>query len=189
MTTPFSTQNASFTDAAHQAARTQVYPQLFANTNLTYERVTNVTTDARHAILDGELGIDLIVSVGIHFQHPIPFTIQERFRKPEFQRYADLTITQWNHTTDMPSELHKLASDLFVYGYYDPNKDEIIQAIAIHGAPLKTAITTGQLHYEQEKNPRSNQTFIAITFKALYDMNLIAWSYQPTLIQRKEVPF
>jgi hypothetical protein len=176
--TPFSDANSLFTQAAHKAAQSDVYAEFFPGATLTYERVTNVTTDARHKVLDGELGIDLIVSVDYGVVKPLRFTVQERFRKTQYQRFADLTITEWNHITNQPSELYKIASDLFVYGYYDPTKDAIVEAIVMYCGPLKKAIATGELPFQRGNNPRTDQSFITVPFADLHAKGLIKAHYK-----------
>jgi hypothetical protein len=176
--TPFSDANSLFTQAAHRAAQNDVYPEFFPGATLSYERVTNVTTDIRHKVLDGELGIDLIVNVDYGIFKPLRFTVQERFRKTQYQKFADLTITEWNHITNQPSELYKIASDLFVYGYYDSTKDTIVEAVVMYCGPLKRAIATGELPYSRGDNPRTNQSFITVPFAELHAKGLIKAHYK-----------
>jgi len=187
MSTPFSQDNAAFTDRAHMAARDHLYPSLFPQSRIEYDRVTSVKTNNRHAILDGELAIDVVLHVDMQLPKPMQFTVQERFRKTQYQKFADLTITEWNHATGLPSELHKLASDLFVYGYYDERMHALTEALVIYSAPLKRALVSKQIMFERRLNTRSNQSFITISFDALHEAGVVALHYKMNPVMQKEV--
>jgi hypothetical protein len=49
---------------------------------------------------------------------PLGFTIQERFRRPRYAEFQDLTLTEWNGNSNLPSELYKIRAGMFLYGYY-----------------------------------------------------------------------
>lgn len=177
MRTAYSTANAQFSEAAHEAAKQQVYPNLFRSRNLRFES-TLVGTNDRNDILDAQMGVDRIVHVTVpNLQAPLAFTVQERFRKLAFQRYKDVTVTEFNHGTGQPSELYKITSGLFVYGYYDEASDSILEAIAVNTTGLLYRVARGEIHYSTRHNRRSDQSFFAFTFDALKKAGVVDFHF------------
>lgn len=179
MRTNFSSSNAAFSDKAHIAAQTQIYPHVFntSSENITYETVTlsENPDDQRSKILDGELAIDRVINVSLKtFPFPLSYTVQERFRKTKFKKYQDITITEYNHNSGLPSELYKLSGGLFVYGYYDDEKDKIDQFVVFSSSALLVNIASGVLKIDKRGiNPRSNQSFVTFKFDTLRKHGLI----------------
>lgn len=179
MRTDFSSENSAFSDKAHIAAQTQIYPLIFntSSENISYETVTisNEPTNQRNLILDGEFAVDRKIYVTVEM-YPIPltYTVQERFRRPRFKQFQDITITEYNHSSDQPSELYKLSGGLFVYGYYDETKDKILQYVAFSSSALLVKIASGEIKHDSKKpNHRSNQAFLAFKFESLRKHGLI----------------
>lgn len=140
--TLYEQDNADFSNRAHMRARDVLYPRIF---NVRRERLqfedTLLAQSDRAKILDGEMGVDRIVRVTIHNLHaPLMFTVQERFRRPEFAKYQDMTVTEWNHASNSPSELYKINAGLFVYGYFDERSGRFPDAIVI-------SVTECSLHW------------------------------------------
>jgi len=183
--TPYSKDNAAFSEQAHLAAQNLVYPNIFKTTRdkLTFES-TLVNDSAKGAVLDGDMAIDKIVKVAaVHnlFKHPIQFTVQERFRRMEFMKWGDITITEWNNHSGLPSELYKLAANLFVYGYYDPATNSFGDAIALSVTDLLIKLCDGGLNFTYKNNPRSDQDFIGIKFMPALQANcVIYWQNAPS---------
>jgi len=175
MITPYSPKNAKHSNDAHIAAQSQVYPKIF-NTlqeKLSFETVT-FDSNPRHKILDGEMAVDRIVKVNINsLQYPLSFTVQERFRRPDARKWQDITITEWNHKSNLPSELYKLSGGLFVYGYYNQVTDIVEQFVVFSSSQVLLSLARGDLHWDVECNKRTKQTFIALSFKLLRDNGLI----------------
>jgi len=170
MQTPYCLANQAFSDAAHVAAQDQIYPYVFdkQKSELTFQS-TSLELGEKERILDGEMGIDRIVKVECgDLKNPLSFTIQERFRKVSFRKYQDITITAWNQKTNLPSELYKINSGFFVYGYYDPESNEIVEWIIVTTELMRMAIANERLNYDWGVNPRSNQKFMTIGFNDLY---------------------
>jgi len=164
--TPYSADNGAFSDAAHAAARDSVYPLVFGTEEVAYEK-TSVGGTERHRILDGELGIDYVLDVACGFRQPLRFTVQERFRDTRWRSKQDLTITEWNPRSNMPSELYKIASDLFVYGYFCPVEQRVDEAIVVQTASIKLALATRRLPFRRDANPRTGQPFVTLRFDDL----------------------
>lgn len=172
--TIYQPENAAFSNKAHLSARKLLYPRIFCKPeeSLAYED-TLLSMSERGRILDGEMGIDRIVKVTVPSLHaPLVFTVQERFRRPQFAKYKDLTITEWNNASDLPSELYKINAGIFLYGYYDEVGNGFIDAIAINVTALLLMIARGQMSYSSERN-RKQQSFLAFKFDALFDAGVV----------------
>lgn len=171
--------NGQYSDKAHRLAQTLIYPSLFDTDaeNITYEEDTLLTESARGAVLDGEMGIDRVLRVTVPgLTGNIPFTVQERFRRPEFHGYQDLTITEWNHNSGLPSELYKIRANIFLYGYGNDadNPTGFMEAIAINTTQLLVKISRREIPYTMRRN-KKNQTFLAFTFDSLEKSGVVLW--------------
>lgn len=70
-------------------------------------------------ILDREFAID----VQIHCISGVVFTLQEKFRRPQYQTFQDITIEyQQNRHTGEKGDFFRLAVDYYAYGYADHAK-------------------------------------------------------------------
>lgn len=175
MPTAYSDGNQKFSDKAHLAAQTQIYPVLFNvdNDQLRFT-TTSLSLGAKERILDGEMAIDRIVSVKVAwFKAEIEFTIQERFRRKQFVKYQDITITEWNNATNLKSELFKLNAGIFVYGYFDIENKNMIDWIAIDTATLLHQLIIKEPDVNRGNNPRSNQSFLVFDFNYLSDIGVV----------------
>lgn len=176
MGTLFHRDRAEFSNRAHQAAQRLLYPQIFGVpfTNLEFEEEgTLLDIGKRGQALDGEMGIDRVAKVPAKdFLAPLIITSQERFRLPKYyhnrrDRCHDVTITEWNEKTDLPSELYKLAADLFLYGFFDEDQCDFLDAIAFWVGPVKAALIRGVLQWKREYYEAKQQTFIGLCFDDL----------------------
>jgi hypothetical protein len=107
---------------------------------------------------------------------PWEFFIQERFREPYYRKFRDATVTEWNTVTDLPSELHKIAAQIFVYGYYDPAKNLILGALAINVPQMIREIGEGRLPYTRDQRSSKDQDFIGVKWDDLHDAKAIMLS-------------
>jgi hypothetical protein len=174
--TIYQTANAEFSNRAHQSARHLIYPKIFnkASAQLEFED-TLLDMGERGRILDGEMGVDRIVKVTMPYLHaPLVFTVQERFRRPEFDKYKDLTITEWNNASNMPSELYKINAGLFVYGYFDETENIFTDAIVISVTDLLLAISRGLINYSTEYNKKC-QYFLGFKFDHLEKAGVVVY--------------
>jgi len=149
-----------------------VYPQIF---KVDFERMefedTLVEQGGKYETLDGDMAIDRLVKVWAKaegFHQPISFTVQERFRRAEYSRWKDLTITEWNNNSSLPSELYKLMANLFVYGYYDDEAEFFLDVISVNVPAMLMAICDGSMKFTRGFNGRSKQDFIALGFWDLW---------------------
>lgn len=165
MKTVFSASRMEFTKRAHLAAQTQFYPGMFADHPIEFEDTVGTVRDLEYAI-----DCQLAVTVD-GFKGPLRFSVQERWRKPEFRSWGDVTITEWNLASGEPSELHKLGAHLFVYGFYDADADRIQCGITVNVASVLQAIVDGRLTYERRS--RGDQSFVSIKVADLQRKGLV----------------
>ena len=179
MYTPYSTTNAKFSNDCHELAQEFIYPKLFG---VDRSGLEFFDSDEKIAtFLDVEMAIDRRVRVDNGFAKPFEFHIQERFRRPIAAHWRDITITKWNHNSNLPSELFKIKSGVFVYGYgNDPlHPTDFIEVVVCDTSKVLTGISNGKLKYGTKPNPRSNQSFIYIKFDALKKYHAIDHHYRP----------
>lgn len=153
MKTTFSQGRMAFTKRAHVAAREQFYAPMFSHLPIKYEDTVGTVRDLEYAI-DCQLAVSIP-----DLRAPLRFSVQERWRTPEFMRFGDITITEWNTATNQPSELHKLGAQLFVYGFYDERADRIIAGVALDVATILNKLAMGGLPYTRRS--RIDQSFLA----------------------------
>jgi hypothetical protein len=172
MPTPYSDANGQFSNVAHLSAQTMLYPNIFGVNSDKLSFISTLLGDGGMSdVLDGVFGVDRIVKVqaaAAFIRQPLSFTVQERFRRQEYARYKDITITEWNVRTNQPSELYKLMANIFLYGYYSTDGNSFIDAIAFDVQMALRLLVRGDIEVGHGSNPRSGQTFITITFDALY---------------------
>lgn len=177
MRTPFSQTNQAFSNAAHEAAKSLVYPELFNcdPCDITFD-TTSVADGGQNAILDGQMAVDRLVHVTAKkLSGKITHTIQERFRRERYSSFRDITITEYNHASGQQSELYKIKSGIFVYGYFFPDREQFGEVIAVDVSRLLMAISEERIRFKKEDNRRSQQTFITLKFDDLHDSNVVVW--------------
>lgn len=163
--TSYSLDNQNFSDLAHAQAKIQIYPKIFPSCNLKVIS-TSLAMGEKERILDGEMAIDRIVEVSTKsLKASMEFTVQERFRRDKFRKFHDMTITEWNNSSQMKSELYKLNAQLFVYGYF--NGEVITEWVAVDTTKLLHGIAIESIAYKKGFNPRSKQDFITLPFSSL----------------------
>ncbi len=174
--TVYQPENGEFSNTAHEAAQRLVYPYIFnVPAECIHYESTLLGDSERSSVYDAELGIDRIANVTVNGLHnPLKFVVQERFRRPKYAAFRDITITEWNNASNLPSELYKISAGLFVYGYYDSSNDTFIDAIAIHVSKLLHCIVTNTIKYRRNSNLKQ-QDFFSFTFTDLEAANCVAW--------------
>lgn len=187
--TPFSNDNKKFSDDAHIAARKLIYPRLFKTdaTLITYEDQDAIET-ARGGALDGDMSIDRVVKVTVSgLRAPLTFTFQERFRRPEHTWRQDITLTEWNTNSNLPSEFYKISANYFLYGYYDDKTNLFSDAICVNVAGLLTSIVQQSLTYERKANERTNQPFLTFRFDDLHKAGIVTYRQKEIGVQSTNV--
>lgn len=167
MKTPFSLECKRFTDIASDYAVNNIYPKFFDTDKslLSFEDCTQ--DDSINKIMDSEFSIDKIVRVSVlnkSLKYPIGFTFQERFREMKYRNFMDVTLTEFSHVSNLPSELYKIKAFYFLYGYYDIENNEC-DYIIFKVCDLLKGIVSNTLNFTVNRNTRSNQDFVCIKFK------------------------
>jgi hypothetical protein len=184
--TPYSADNAAFSQRAHDRAVTDIYPLLFDTSRhrIEFMRGTLLHESAAGRVLDGLLGIDYVSEVqpveqtiaDTGLRAPLTFTIQERFMRLSYEKFRNVTFTEWNTCSNSPSELHKIVADIFVQGYYDDVHDRITRAVAVDVSLAKRFIlrlAPKEIDARRQYNPRSEQPFICLSTADLYNNGLV----------------
>lgn len=178
--TKFDPEHSEFSERAHQAAVRQVYPAIFEGApddSILVKSPSHLESE-EDKTLDLRFKIDRIFESEFEdFRGNVPLTVQERFRNPEYQKYRDLTITEYNVQSDAESELHGLRAHLFVYGYYDEDADEILEAIVINIPALFLSLSNREISYRRNTNPK-NQDFISFKFEDLHEIGAVVYHYE-----------
>lgn len=188
MYTPFSQKNADMSGRGHELAITHLYPNLFGVTpqQLTFDDATLLAESERGRVLDGEMAVDYIARLTIHpLGAPLQVTVQERFRQHRYSAFRDVTLTEWNHDSGLPSELYKITAGIFLYGYLNESQDGFTEAIAFNVADFLVALSSGKLAIRRkEHNFRSNQSFLCFTFQQLFDAGIVMFHFTPQRYQQ-----
>lgn len=157
-----------FTKRAHLAAQQQFYAPMFPGLPLAFEDTVDTVRDLGYAV-------DCIAAVTVgDLRAPLRFAVQERWREPEFMRFGDITVTEWNLPSARPSELHKLGAHLFVYGFYDSTQDRIVAGVAVDVVVLLRALALGEVRYT--RRTRVDQTFLAFDVRKLRSVGAVVFS-------------
>jgi hypothetical protein len=184
MKTPFSAGNANFSDKCHSIAQHTIYKSLFPDLKIDFVPTTIGSDNLQGDILDGTMAVDRCVKVYSRklnqINLPLEFFVQERFRRFEFHRYRDLTITEWNSQSRKPSELYKLKAGLFVYGYLNQAGNDFTEAIVVETSGMLLSIIQSKINYSTRTNPRSGQSFIGLKFDDLINCGLVYLHYFET---------
>lgn len=176
----YSLDRQLFSTAAHNAALDSIYPRLFPGCDYSVESVVHQDGDGdlRNQALDCHLGVDYVAHLNSavpSLRLPTIITIQERFREPKYAHYQDLTITEWNPRTNQPGEIHKLAAQLFVYGYYSQQENQFSDAICINTAKLLVALNKRQIVARRNQGTNSEQPFLSFSFQDLHRIKSVEW--------------
>lgn len=162
--TPYSQANRAFSDKGHLCAQAAIYPLIFPNSSLQFVPLP----EEQVRTLDADMGTDRHVLVKVHsLREAFSVLVQERFRRARFADFQDVTITEWNHNSNLPAELYKIKAEMFLYAYYDEMSDSFLEAIALSMLALKVKIAQGSIAHDPELNTRSNQTFLGFKFDEL----------------------
>lgn len=113
--TPYSQKDQDFSNLAHLQSRTAIYSEIFnVKNSLSFEELPI----EQAMTLDADMGIDRHVRVHVQgLRAPFSVLVQERFRRPGFARHQDVTITEWNHNSNLPGELFDILPMLESRGF------------------------------------------------------------------------
>lgn len=191
--TPHSSKNGEYSNQCHRLAQDLIYPDWVGVEPecIQYED-TLLGQGEEETALDGKMAVDrrMIVRNQL-FRQPFEWLIQERFRRPKYANYRDITVTEWNNNSNLPSELYKIKSGYFVYGYanHPETPTGFLEVMIVEVASLLWHLQTGELRFTRRRNGRSGQDFINVKFDdllrsgcAVYHKRHAHGAMQPSLI-------
>lgn len=170
MKTAFSHERMAFTKRAHLAAQRQFYAPMFGHRPTRFEDTVGTKRDLEYAI-----DCQLAVTVD-GLKAPLRISVQERWREPSFMRFGDVTVTEWNKPSGLPSELHKFGAQLFVYGFYDDGADRIVAGVALAAPMFLCKLAIGELLYERQS--RIDQTFLSFRLTAMQQSGAVVFQHR-----------
>lgn len=176
MNTIYEKDKADFSNRAHMAARALIYPRAFGVPQECIRFEDTLLADSeRSAVYDAEFGIDRVLHIVTpKLKAPLVFPIQERFRESKYAPYRDVTITEWNGASDLPSELYKIRAGHFAYGYYNELTQSFTDAIVINVPDLLSKLAAAQIEFGRGRNPK-NQSFVTVSFDELIRTKCVMW--------------
>ena len=109
-------------------------------------------------------GIDYIG----HFEGQA-FTIQERFRQPQYKNYTDITFRYDSPDArgDTRREFFKIKAEAFLYGIANDTGDDFAWAYMFAVEPVLEAVVNGEIVYQYKSNGPNDTGFIAIEVSAI----------------------
>lgn len=174
--TPFSEDRHNKTIRAHKAAREDIYPQIFGVEKEQLEFDYYGDSDTGDAsVLDKKHSIDVQVEVSTQdFEHPMPITLQERWRGIEYRNWKDVTVTGINTVTGTKSEHFKISSGYHLYGYHDDTIDKIPEAICFNVPSWQVGVLAGEIdHKTPRTDHKSGSKFYPYSFRELIDSGVV----------------
>ena len=158
---------------AHAAAKEKIYPEIFKGA----ESIDLAHQSGNMYDLRDKIDVKARVKWPGHKFETV-YTIQERWRAIEYERYADITITAYNTMTNTPVEYYEGIMQYFLYGYYDAEKSKFGHVVLIDFARLRYLNNRGILKQSGANNNKGlkNQDFVCFSFKDLNLHDCILWS-------------
>lgn len=89
---------------------------------------------------------------------------------PEYRKFQDVTITEWNNVSNKPSELHKMCCDWIVYAYFD--EYEFYDETPVDAHAFKDRLRRGELAYKRNEN-KKGQHFLCFKFGDLRNAGVV----------------
>lgn len=189
MKTPVSKKNEKITSCSHQLAEQLMYPLIFdvAPHQIRFER-THLTDGEKGELLDGKFATDYIAYISLpDLKAPLQLSIQERWRTPKYWSHQDITITEWNNCSGIPSELYKLGNaNIFVYGVVDLRQPHphFLRVHAFDIPKFIRKVITGELKPKKpENNYRSDQPFLPFAIEDLQKHQCLFFHYEHGIIR------
>lgn len=174
--TIFEQQNAAFSDLAHESALNDIYPKIFKS-RFSCES-TSLYKSREYEFLDGEKKIDRIFRFQTSSGSDLKITVQERFRRPEFYRYRDITLTEYNFNSGINSEVYEIEAMYFLYAYYNPKTRRFGEIILINVADLILALVNKRIAFTRKFN-KKNQSFLIFKFEDLIKSKVVKFHNKP----------
>jgi hypothetical protein len=170
--TKFQKENSDFSDLAHLSGLEKIYP-LFFGADFVCES-TSLYKSKEYQLLDGEKKIDRLFHFSMQANSTITISVQERFRRPKYREYRDITITEYNHASSKDSELYGIEAMYFVYGYFNPLSGGFGEVIIVNTADLLRAIVSDKIRYTRRMNDK-DQSFLCFKIDDIIKQGLYSF--------------
>lgn len=169
--TPFDKNNYSFSLRVHkQFAVSVIYPLMFPGCDIDPQH-----QDGNKADLEDKVDVILKVTRPDQKSH-MEFKVQERWRKPEYQDWQDITLTAWNNASGKAVEFYQGKFDFLLYGYFDEATWEFKDVILIDFSALRYKYLTGEIKAKPIRVNEKDQSFIPFGFRDLILSNCVIWA-------------
>lgn len=172
MATPFDKHNYDFSDKCHEVAVKVLYPKLATAFGQTSESLS--FADRGQLKEDFNQGIDRVME----FDTGASMSIQERFRRPSYAHYREVTATDANHATGRAGDFHKLTADLYAYGYINEDGTGFVEAVIVDVPTLKECYRSGLIAPGRNYYWRKKQTILSFPFEKLLEHNAVVLHLQ-----------
>lgn len=175
MATIYNKENAAFSRRVHDFAKAQVYPMIWPGARLEISHL-----DGTEADMEDKIDVEVLVYKP-DLKRPIKFRVQERWRRIQFRRWKDVTITEWNNATNVPAEFYDGVMDYVLYGYFDESKQEFGEVVLINVPKLRSLIAIDAITYTTGTNEKE-QLFKAFAFDNLSHTGAMDWYSTPSIL-------
>jgi len=88
-------------------------------------------------------------------------------------KFGDITITEWNYASDLPSELYKINAGYFIYAYYDKPTGTFFRPVMVNVSDLLLAIVNRKIRYGEPTKNEKDQSFLPFQYDELKKLNLV----------------
>ncbi|MGE7219624.1 hypothetical protein ACQKJC_24620 [Priestia koreensis] len=184
----YKTARYVFSQNGHKKALEMCYPEYFKNQIFFLEEVSmECCRDIRGQVLDQEFAVDMIAKTKLKMKESEindleidgfdTVTIQEKVLKPHHLYYDEtVTLTVRKENTNQESEWFKLGNiSLYVWIYYDKDRDEIVDWIAVENpVRIRDKVRKKEIPFNTRLSGDSNCTFVSIKVADLERHNLIS---------------
>lgn len=172
MPTPFDKHNYDYSEYASRVAERTIYKSLVDKLHPRHQGFSLLDMGGTQA--DFQEGLDKVLEVRLS-DRIVEYRVQERFRRPSYAKYRQLTATDANLMTGQTGDLHKLDVDFYVYGYLNID-------LSWEEAVVVDARRFVRLHREGILQPedvrlykRKQQRIFAFSFHKLDQAGCIVW--------------
>lgn len=175
MRTPFSKEAFDFSQSAHAFAVGQIYPMYFGDCDVEDIGADNlIGGNSAARTLDAEMKIDVRIRVQRQtLAAPLTLTAQERFRRPDAFAFQDVTFAYWNNNSNTPGEFFSIQAQYFIYAIFNPLTNRFLRWHIIDVPRTLMLAADERIPYTKRRNPRSGQSFLALTLDDLRQRGLV----------------
>ncbi len=171
-----------FSDRANMIADNE-YRDYFSQFGLV-ERIERFPPGQERHLLDREFAIDVRVHVSPAEGKltKIVFTLQEKFRRPSYRQFQDITIEYMqNRFSKELGDWSRLAVEYYAYGYADHSEtpSDFLEFYLLDYRRLKELLSTGVIPYKI-KHSSSNASMLTVALEDIRSHHVAVFSKTDT---------